>query len=63
MPAGGSSSRDAEYPFNAGNPPTGYVQRAGGNEYGSLLITHVNGQGVPQRYWVRPKRPIPTNPV
>ena len=35
----------AEDPFNPGDTSTGYVQRAGGNEYRSLVITHVNDRG------------------
>lgn len=46
-------------PFNPANTLTGYVQRAGGNEYGSLVITHVNGREAPQRCLVTPKAAYP----
>ena len=50
---------DLEDPFNPGNTLTGYVQRVGGNEYGALEITHVNGREAPQRYLATPKASYP----
>ena len=48
-----------EDPFNPGNTLTGHVQRSGGNEYGSLVITHVNGREAPQRCLTTPKAAYP----
>jgi hypothetical protein len=41
--------KDMEYPFSPGNTLTGYVQPGGDNEYGSLVINHVNGRKVLKR--------------
>ena len=51
--------QDVEDPFNPGSTLTGHVLRAGGDEYGSLEITHVNGQEAPQRYLATPKAAYP----
>ncbi len=53
---------DAEDPYNPGNTLSGCVQRAGGDEYGSLSITHVNGRPAPQRIIATPKAAYPYRP-
>ena len=46
-------------PYNPGNHVTGYVQRVGGDEYGTLILSHVNGALVPQRILATPKTSYP----
>ena len=46
-------------PYNPQNAVSGHIQRAGGDQYGSLLITHVNGHAAPQEVLAMPKASYP----
>jgi hypothetical protein len=46
-------------PFNPQNRVDGHVQFIGGDEYGALAISHVNGRPVPQFIKVTPKAAYP----
>ena len=50
---------DVPDPYNPPNTMTGYVNRRSGDEYGTLMVTHVNGRPAPQRIAGTPKASYP----
>ena len=50
---------DIPDPYNEGNTMSGFVNRRSGDEYGTLVVTHVNGQPAPQRIAGTPKASYP----
>ena len=54
--------QDVPDPYNPGNTVSGYVQRHSGDEYGTLILTHVNGRPAPQRIAATPKASYPYHP-
>ena len=54
--------QDVPDPYNPGNTVTGYIQRHTGDEYGTLILTHVNGRPAPQRIAATPKASYPYHP-
>ena len=46
-------------PYNEGNTMSGYVNRRSGDEYGTLIVTHVNEVEAPQRIRGTPKASYP----
>jgi hypothetical protein len=51
--------QDVPDPYNHGNRLSGWVQRAGGDQYGALVITQVNGRPAPQQVLGTPKASYP----
>ena len=50
---------DVPDPYNEGNRMSGWVQRAGGDDYGTLMVSQVNGRPAPQRIIATPKASYP----
>ena len=50
---------DVPDPYNEGNRMPGWVQRAGGDDYGTLMVSQVNGRPAPQRIIATPKASYP----
>ena len=46
-------------PYNPGNRMSGWVQRVGGDEYGTLIVSEVNGRQASQRISATPKAAYP----
>ena len=58
-PRAWNAFEDLADPNNPGNRLSGWVQRAGGDEYGCLVIARVNGLPAPQRIMATPKTSYP----
>ena len=58
-PKSWNAFEDLADPNNPGNRLSGWVQRAGGDEYGCLVIARVNGLPAPQRILATPKTSYP----
>ena len=50
---------DIPDPYNPGNRMSGWVQRVGGDEYGTLIVSEVNGRAARQRIIATPKASYP----
>ena len=55
----GAGSRTSPTPTTPPNTMSGFIQFVGGDEYGSLYITHVNGEDAPQYIPAAPKAAYP----